>query len=187
MADPVPALVDAILDAPARLGRSRLVAVDGPSGSGKSTTADRLVAAVEARGIDVALVRTDHFATWDDPFDWWPRLEGEVLAVLAAGRPAHYRAMDWSDGDPVPRRPTVVAPADVIVLEGVSAARRAVTQRLSLAIWVEHPDRSVRTERAVARDGAAIREPLRAWQRAEDRWFAADGTRERAERVLISD
>lgn len=186
MADQLRELVSAILAAPARLGSCRLVAIDGPSGSGKTTTADRLIEVLSTLGIGTGVISTDHFSTWDDPFGWWPRLEAEVLAELAAGRPAHYRAMDWSDGPPVPARPTTVTPADVIVLEGVSAARRAIVDRLSLAVWVEHPDRAVRTERAVARDGAAIREPLRAWQFAEDAWFTADGTRDRADRVLVS-
>ncbi len=186
-ADLLTDLVAAILAAPARLGGSRLVAVDGPSGSGKTTLANRLLDALDAAGVSAVLVRTDHFATWDDPFDWWPRLESEVLGVLAAGRCARYRAMDWSDGCPLPRRETTAAPADVVVLEGVSSARRAVVDRLSLAIWVEHPNLAVRTERTVARDGEAVRVPLRGWQRSEAAWFDADGTRGRADRVLISD
>ncbi|WP_240615942.1 uridine kinase family protein [Nakamurella deserti] len=179
--DPLVALTLTIRSAAPRLGAVRLVAVDGPSGSGKTTVADRLLPALAAAGERVALVRTDHFATWDEPFDWWPRLEHEVLAPVAAGRPAAFLAMDWSGGTPVPRRPVTVPEVDVLVLEGVSAARRAVSQRLSCTVWVEHPDRAVRTARAVARDGDAIREPLRRWQAAEDAWFAADGTRDRAD------
>lgn len=180
--DPFTGLVTAVRTAPPRLGRSRLVAVDGPSGSGKTTVADRLLVALTAAGERAALVRTDHFATWADPFGWWPRVE-EVLAAVAAERSAHYLAMEWGDGEPVSRRPVTVPPVDVLILEGVSAARRAVADRLSLAVWVEMPDRNARLERAVARDGEAVRGPLRRWQVAEDAWFAADGTRQRADRV----
>ena len=169
------------MTAPPRLGRVRLVALDGPSGSGKTTLTDRLRTALTGAGVTAAVVRTDHFATWDEPFDWWPRLEREVLAPLAAGRPAHYAAMDWSDGPPVARRPVTVPPTDVLLLEGVSSARRAVTGRLSLAVWVELPDRTERAGRAIARDGEAIRVPLRRWQDDEDAWFAADGTALRAD------
>jgi uridine kinase len=183
--DPLTALVAAVRAAPARLGRATLVAMDGPSGSGKTTLADRLIAALVAAGESAALVRTDDFATWDDPFGWWPRLETEVLAPLAAGRPARYLAIDWTTGTAVARRPVAVPPVDILVLEGVSSARRTVVDRLSLAVWLEHPDAAVRRERAVARDGEAIREPLRAWQAAEDAWFAADGTRERADLTCI--
>jgi hypothetical protein len=179
--DPLTALITAVRAAPARLGPVRLVAVDGPSGSGKTTVTDRLLAALAAAGERAALVRTDHFATWDEPFDWWPRLELEVLVPVAAGRPASFLAMDWSGGPPVPRLPVTVPVVDVLLLEGVSAARRAVSGRLSTTVWVEHPDRAVRTARAVARDGDAIREPLRRWQAAEEAWFAADGTRDRAD------
>lgn len=179
--DPLAATVSAVRSAPARLGPLRLVAVDGPSGSGKTTVADRLLAALIAAGESTALVRTDHFATWQDPFGWWPRLESEVLGPLAAGRPATYLAMDWSGDVPVPRRPVTVATDAVLILEGVSAGRRAVSRRLSLLVWVEHPDRRVRAARAVARDGESIREPLVQWQRAEDAWFARDATRDRAD------
>ena len=174
-------LVTAVRAAPPRLGRVRLIAVDGPSGSGKTTVADRLLTALTAAGEAAGLVRTDHFATWDEPFDWWPRLEAEVLAPVVAGRPVSYLAMDWTGGGPVPRRPVTLPPVGVLILEGVSSARRTLADRLSLVVWVEHPDRALRTERAVARDGDAIREPLRRWQADEDAWFAADGTRDRAD------
>lgn len=185
--DLLTALVAAVRSAPARLGRSTLVAMDGPSGSGKTTLADRLLAALSAAGESAALVRTDDFATWDHPFDWWPRLEAHVLAPLAAGRTARYLAVDWTSGVAVPRRPVTVPPVDILILEGVSAARRAVADRVSVVIWVEHPDAAVRRERAVARDGETIREPLRAWQAAEDLWFTADGTRGRADLTCIVD
>ena len=57
----------------------KLVAVDGPSGAGKSTVARSL-----AEEMGATVVPTDHFATWDDPVAWWPRLlHGEhVLGLL---------------------------------------------------------------------------------------------------------
>ncbi|MEV0677219.1 hypothetical protein AB0I60_11945 [Actinosynnema sp. NPDC050436] len=157
----------------------RLVAVDGPSGSGKSTFAAGLAADLGA-----VLVPTDHFATWDDPVSWWPRLVSGVLAPLWAGRPARYRRVDWSAGWPRPGDEVCFDVPGTLVLEGVSAARRSIAHRLDEAIWVEHPDPARRLERAVARDGERSRAHLVRWQAFERGWFAVDGTRARADRVV---
>ncbi|WP_433267357.1 uridine kinase family protein [Actinosynnema sp. CS-041913] len=159
----------------------RLIAVDGPSGSGKSTYAASL--AVE---LGATVVPTDHFATWTDPVSWWPRLVAEVLEPLWAGRVARYRRMDWSEGWPRLGDPVTVAPPAVLVIEGVSAARRSIADRLDEAVWVELPDERTRLERAVARDGEGSRAHLVRWQAFERGWFAVDGTRARADRVVTT-
>ncbi len=58
--DDLAPLVDAILAAPVR-GARRLVAVAGPPGAGKSTIAERITAALEARGTRAVLVPMDGF------------------------------------------------------------------------------------------------------------------------------
>src|SRR5699024_10300054 len=168
-----------------RLGAVRLVALDGPSGSGKSVLADELVARLGELGESVTLVRTDDFATWDEPVQWWPRLVDGVLDPLARGRPGGYRRVEWVDGTPVPGAQVHVPVPGVLVLEGVSSARRSMAGTASLAVWVEQPDRELRLRRAVARDGELIRPHVPGWQRFEDDWFAADGTRSRADVRLI--
>jgi hypothetical protein len=158
------------------LGAVRVVAVDGPSGSGKSVLAGRIAGHLRSAGLRTAVVPTDDFATWDDPVSWWPRLVAGVLNPLAGGRPGRYRRVEWPAGIPRLGAEVPVDVADVLVLEGVSAGRRSVRPRLSVLIWCEHPHPGQRLERAVARDGEACREPLRAWQRFETGWFAVDGT-----------
>jgi hypothetical protein len=162
-----------VLAAPARLGGVRLVAVDGPSGSGKSVFADRLVRELP----DAVLVRTDDFATWDDPVAWWPRLVDGVLTPLSQGRPGRYRRTEWRDGRPYPGSEVDVPVPGVLVVEGVSSGRRSVRPLLSCLVWCEHPDPAERLARAVARDGAQCREPLLTWQAFETGWYAVDGTR----------
>ncbi|MBW4719715.1 uridine kinase family protein [Saccharothrix obliqua] len=157
----------------------RLIAVDGPSGSGKSTFAAALAADLGA-----ALVPTDHFATWDDPVSWWPRLVSGVLAPLWRGEPGRYRRVDWSTGRPRPGDWITVDVPEILVLEGVSAARRSIAPRLAEAVWVEVPDARTRLERAVARDGEDSRPHLVRWQAFERGWFAVDGAKDRADRVV---
>jgi uridine kinase len=174
-------LVESVLAAPPRLGRVRLVAVDGPSGAGKSTTAQALVARL---GAGALLIPTDHFATWDDPVAWWPRLVGGVLTPFACGETGRYQRIEWHDGLPRPGEWITVSPPEVLVVEGVSSARRSVAPLLSYSIWVELADADERLERAVTRDGEQSRAHLRRWQDFERGWFAVDDPRSRADRVL---
>ena len=80
-----------IMGRPARLGRTRLVAVDGFAGSGKSTFAERL-----ARELGAPVLHTDDLLEgWTDMVSFWPRLEAWVLDPLRQGRPGRYRRYDW--------------------------------------------------------------------------------------------
>jgi hypothetical protein len=173
------AMGERLLQVPSSLG-VRLVAIDGPSRSGKSTFAARLAAACGA-----AVVEMDDFLSCGDFDGCWPRLEAEVLTPLLAGRVARYRVRDW-EADPFGDalngwRDT--APADVVILEGNTAARRPIADRLALAIWVEAPY-EVRLGRGVERDGEAWRDLWIEWIRREQRFFSRDGTKGRADFIV---
>lgn len=135
----------------------------------------------------VAVVSTDLLATWEHPFEWWPTLDEHLLAPLAAHTTARLPVVVWASGNPRPGGVITVPPVDFLVLEGVSSGRRAVTDRLSALIWIEVADRGARLERAVARDGEAMRPQLARWQADEDAHFSADGTRTRADVVIAPD
>lgn len=160
-----------------------IVVVDGPSGAGKSTFADALMRALAARRTPAALVRTDEFATWDDPAGWWPEFDHEILRAFARGRDFRHRPRVWSGdtAEPGPRAWRRWEP--LLVVEGVTSARRCVADRVVMALWLDGDDRATRLERAVARDGESARAHLRRWQDFEEGWFAVDRTRERC-RVL---
>ncbi|WP_419216735.1 uridine kinase family protein [Gordonia sp. CPCC 205333] len=156
-----------------------IVAIDGPSGSGKSTFADSLVADLAERGIAAVLIRTDDFATWANPVGWWPELEDDVLHAFSRGRDVEYRPRQWADG--VARQGPLVwiRWQPLLIIEGVSSARRQVADRLACALWLDGPSREERLARSVARDGEEDRANLRRWQAFEDGWFAVDETRMR--------
>jgi uridine kinase len=69
------------------------------------------------------------------------------------------------------------------VVEGVGAWSRAVRDAATCLVWVDTPS-DVRLERAVARDGEALRERLLAWRAQEDAVFAREGTSSRADVVV---
>ena len=174
-------LVDLILSRPPRLGRVRLVAVDGPSGAGKTRLAERLGVRLSA-----PVVHTDDLLNgWDDQFSFWTRLEEQVLEPLRHGRPAGYLRYDWTLGA-FTGPPICVEPADVVLMDGVSSARRAIRPELSAAVFVTAPP-ELRLARATVRDGSAdvaYRAYLERWRTAEDRHFAEEATAAYADLVI---
>jgi uridine kinase len=168
-----------VLARPPRLGRTRLVAVDGPSGAGKTLFAERLARALNG----APLVHTDDLLNgWADQFTFWPRLEEWVLGPLRAGRPGRYRRYDWHRHQFAPEW-TSVQPAPVVILEGVSVARAAIRPELTLAVFVDAPAR-LRLDRALARDGPTLLPYLEEWRRGENVHFRADATAHRADLVV---
>jgi uridine kinase len=166
---------------PPRLGNIRLVAIDGPSGAGKTWFADRL-----AKVLDAPVIHTDELLNgWDDQFTFWDRLEEQVLDPLRRGQTAEYRRFLWHRGEfgGVPVR---IEPAPVVLMEGVSSARRAIRAELSFTVFVAAPS-DLRLRRALARDGddsVAFRAYLERWRTREDEHFAAERTAEYAD-VLV--
>jgi uridine kinase len=174
-------LAAVIRSRPARFGGMRLVAIDGPSGGGKTWFADRL-----AKELDASVVHTDELLDgWDDQFTFWSRLDELVLEPLRHGRAATYERYQW-DRRSFDGRPVRVEPADAVLLEGVSSARRVIRAELSYSIFVTAP-MGLRVSRVVARDDGddvAFRAYLERWRLAEDRHFAEDGTAEAADLVV---
>lgn len=170
----------------ARQLKSGIIAIDGPSGAGKSTFADSLVRELDALGTPVVLIRTDDFATWDDPVGWWPELDDDVLRSYWRGHDFRYHPRVWLDGT-AQRGPRVwLRWEPLLIIEGVSSARAPVRRQLKHALWLDGGTEAERLERGVARDGEDQREHLGRWQDFERGWFAVDQTRAHCEIVPAS-
>jgi hypothetical protein len=170
-----------VRERPARLGLVRLVGIDGASGSGKTTFAGRLAAAVGPESSYV--MHTDAVLDgWAAPESVWPRLREWVLDPLARGEPGAYLAYDWFHARYGNAWHPVPVP-EVLILEGTTSAHAALTPELSFAVLVT-AEPSVRWQRALVRDGAAIGEPWRAWQVAEEAYFARDRPGDRVDIVV---
>jgi AAA domain len=155
----------------------RLIGVDGPSGSGKSTLAARLAARTLA-----PVVAIDDFVSWSDFAGWWPRFDRQVLTPLLSGADARYQVRDWANdefGTSLDGWKTV-AWAPLVILEGVTCTRLAAARRLAYTIWVEAPE-DLRLQRGLGRDGTDHRQLWLTWMAEEREFFAADGTRARAD------
>jgi uridine kinase len=157
---------------------TRIVAIDGCGGAGKSTLARRLAIALDGAPI----VPTDDFATWNDQFEWWPRLLDQVIAPLARGEIARYQRFDWNTRQLVewialPHNP------ETVIIEGVAAMRREFDPYLAYRIWVDTP-REVRLRRGLERDAQALRPQWDRWMAAEAAYLEGHRPMDRADVVV---
>jgi uridine kinase len=79
--------------------------------------------------------------------------------------------------------PWVLAPPEVLIVEGVGAGARRAAAYASLLIWVEEAA-SVRKKRALDRDGETFAPYWDMWAAQEDVMLARERTRERANLVI---
>jgi uridine kinase len=183
---PIDGLLDRVQAAPARLGRIRLISVDGPAGSGKSTLAARLADRAEARGLKVLVLHMDDlYDGWDGATRGFGLLRDHVLSRLAEGSEGRYRRYDWNLGTYAERHVVPVS-MDLLIVEGVTAADRGAEPWPSLRIWIETSN-DVRLDRGIDRDGEALRDRWLDWMRWERDHFAAENTRERADVIVDGD
>lgn len=178
-------LAGAVLASRPGLGTVRLVCVDRPAGSGKTTfaaeLADRIARAAPPASVVAVVHMDDLYEGWSGLSGVWDRVERQVLVPLAAGQAARYRRYDWA-ADRFDKR-VDVPPPHVLVLEGCGSAPRAVDGRAALRVFVEAP-LAVRLARGIARDGEHLRQEWLRWQVAENREFAREATRARADVVV---
>lgn len=160
-------------DAPAGLGATRLVCVDGPAGSGKTTLAAQLGALLPAQVVHM----DDLYEGWTGMVAGIERLVEWVLEPLSVGRPGRYRRYDWGLGKYAERHSVPLA--DFLVVEGCGAASLGAAPFGPLVVWVEADD-DVRLARGLERDGLALESQWREFMRDETEHYAVHRTRERA-------
>ncbi|MGI8434004.1 MAG: uridine kinase family protein, partial [Nocardioidaceae bacterium] len=92
--------VEMVRSAPALLGDSRLLCVDGPAGSGKTTLALKLVGSLKQHGLAPETLHMDNL------YEGWTGLDNglerriltQVLAPLSRGDAAKWQRYDWEAG-----------------------------------------------------------------------------------------
>jgi len=120
-----------------------VVAIDGHGTAGKSTIAGRVAGLTGA-----ALVHTDDFFQGRPApprrqrlrqyYDW-RRIRAQALEPLRARRTAAFRRFDWNRGTGFDGLVTV-APADLILLEGVFSAAPELSDLVDRSVFVDTPE-----------------------------------------------
>ncbi|MGV9243801.1 uridine kinase family protein [Streptomyces sp. NPDC003710] len=163
-------LASRLLRLPPSCGPVRLIGVDGHAGSGKSTFTGQLAAALGGAPV----LHLDDIATHEELFTWTDRLLREVITPLGRGEAARYRPYEWHTRSFGPTRS--LPPAEVVLVEGVGAGRRALRPHLARLLWMETP-REEAWERGRSRDGEGQSAFWAGWVPAERRHFAEDPSR----------
>jgi molybdenum cofactor guanylyltransferase len=168
----------------AAAGSPVVVVIDGPSCAGKSI----LATALALRSGAAAVVEGDDFyrhtlprltvaqreamsdaAVADAVIDW-ERLRAEALLPLQARRSATFQPYDWDADDGRLAPPKIIPPADVIVVEGVYAARPELTDLIDVAVYLGI-DPLLRARRYAERENDP--DWQRFWERGEAHYFRA--------------
>ena len=128
-------------------GRPAVVAVDGRSGSGKTTVSRRICAAVPGS----AVVGTDDVAWNHSMFGWADLLADGILRPVRRGEPVSFRPPAWRERS---RDGAIEVPAgcELVVVEGVGAARRELMALVDVVVWVQS-DMVEAERRGIERDG----------------------------------
>jgi len=142
-------VITALAGWPAPRSGVLVVAIDGHGTAGKSTIAARIADATGA-----ALVHTDDFfqglpaapATGQPTprrpmrqyYDW-RRIRAQALEPLRARRQVAFRRFDWRRGAGLDGLVTV-APADLILLEGVFSAAPELSDLVDRSVFVDTPE-----------------------------------------------
>lgn len=163
-----------------------ILAIDGRGGSGKSTLAKRL-----AKELHAELIETDDFASWDNPYNWWPLVIEHVFEPIKSGaKTLNYpRSKWWPNHHP---EPVVDKPVTkVMILEGVSSLRKEFRPYFQFGVFVNTP-RDVCLQRGLDRDlnantgksAAEVRAMWDKWAADEDAYIERDKPQEYADIVV---
>ncbi|HEY1480233.1 MAG TPA: (d)CMP kinase [Gaiellales bacterium] len=179
MTDPavVEQIAGALLAAPARAGRTRVVAIDGRAGSGKSTLARALAERLAAPIVDLELI----YPGWDGLEAGVELLVERVLTPLADEHDAQVPRYDWEAGRF--GEPLLLEPPALLIVEGVGAGAQAAAHFTSTLVWVELAN-DERRRRAIARDGDVFAPHWQRWAAQEETHYARELTAARADLVL---
>jgi molybdenum cofactor guanylyltransferase len=178
----VSSIVNVATERQAGADHAVVVAIDGPSCAGKSI----LATAVALRSA-ASIVAGDDFyrdtlpnlslaqreamsdaAVVDAVIDW-ERLRAEALLPLRARQAATFQPYDWDADDGRLAPPKTIPAADLVIVEGVYAARPELADVRDLAVYVGI-DPQVRAQRYAEREDDP--DWRRFWERGEAHYFS---------------
>lgn len=167
----------------AKVDRPVVIAIDGPSCAGKSILATAVALRARAAVVEgddfyrnslpkLSLAQRDAMsdtAVVDAVIDW-ERLRDQALVPLRAGQSATFQPYDWDADDGRLAPPKTISAADVIILDGVYAARPELADLVDVAVYL-----GVDPQTRARRCGERHNDPdwVRFWERGEAHYFGA--------------
>ena len=163
-----------------RLGRTRLIAVDGRSGSGKTWLADQL-----ARSLGAPVIHLDDlYPGWDGLTKAADVLTEWVIEPLSRQEPAHWRRFDWDSMSYAEWHSTEAA--EVVLLEGCGSIRSALAGVYAARIWVDAPAAARRQRLRARPDWGAYQPHARRWAELEEQLYAIEHTRQHCDVIVAN-
>jgi uridine kinase len=161
-----------------RLGRTRLIGVDGHSGSGKTWLASELATPLGAPVIHM----DDLYPGWEGLAKAADVLTEWVIEPLSKQEPARWRRFDWDTMSYADWHTT--EGADVVVLEGCGSIRSALASVYAARVWVEAPAAARRQRLRARPDWAAYEPHARRWAELEEQLYETEHTRRHCDVVV---
>lgn len=159
--------------------RPHLILIDGQSGVGKTSLAALIASALGATTVHL-----------DDFYPGWGGLEPgrdavieEILWPLHAGRVGRSARWDWVEN--ARGEDFLIAPTEVVIIEGCGISTPESRALADTVIWVECPD-AVRLERLRARDGSRFAAELPRWDQQVETHIRENRPRESATVVVTT-
>ncbi len=154
--------------------RPIFLVIDGPAGAGKTTLARQIVTSM---GQGEVIHCDDLYNGWHDALT--PTLERHfrewIIEPVSKSRMPRYQKYNWISGN---YESEIEVPATgLLILEGVGAGLKSMTNIADLSIWMEIPP-SLGLARVLERDGSNIEEEMVAWIARQTEFFAEHHNRE---------
>ena len=165
-----------------KVDRPVVIAIDGPSCAGKS-----ILATAVALGSGASILEGDDFyrntlpkltlsqreamsdaAVVDAVIDW-ERLRDQALLPLRAGKSVTFQPYDWNAGDGRLAPPKTIPAANLIIVEGVYAARSELADLVDVAVYLG-VDEQTRARRYAERGNDP--DWVRFWEHGEAYYFS---------------
>ena len=179
----VSSILKLITERQARIGRPVVIAIDGPSCAGKSILATAVAlrtggAVVEGDDFYRTMLPKLSVAQCNQMSDAavvhavidWERFRDEALLPLRARQPATFQPYDWDADNGRLAPPKTIPAADVIILDGVYAARPELADLVDVAVYLG-VDPQTRARRYLERHNDP--DWVRFWERGEVHYFSA--------------
>lgn len=161
-----------------------ILAIDGPAGAGKTTLAEHLSAALALKYTVAIIHMDDLYNGWDNAFDF--HLKDALISIVDAHRAKREISLsrfNWYQNEFGAAEK--LAPADLLILEGVGSSQSAIRQNLTASIWIDI-DRTIGLERVLRRDGEGLSDQMKNWLTLQENHFQEEESEASADFVLTT-